>query len=192
MDNKNNTGDRNTGYFNTGDWNTGNWNTGHCNTGDHNTGDWNTGYRNTGYRNTGSWNTGSHNTGYFNTDTPKTIRVFGKECIKEDWDKAEKPDFIYFDLTEFIEESEMTDIEKKEHPEYKTIGGYLKVYEYKEAFKKSWDNATDEDRQLIFNLPNFDAEIFKEISGIDVNEKVKELTVSEIENLLGYKVKIVK
>ena len=62
---KNNTSNRNTGHRNTGSWNAGHRNTGSCNTGSWNTGDWNT----------GDWNTG-----YFNTETPKTIKVFGKKC----------------------------------------------------------------------------------------------------------------
>jgi hypothetical protein len=204
-----NTGNRNTGNRNTGDWNTGYCNTGNCNTGNRNTGNRNTGYwntgncntgnrntgnRNTGDCNTGNWNTGNWNTGYFNVDTPDTIRVFGKECKKEDWDNCNKPSFIYFELTEFIEDSDMTDKEKQDNPEYGTIGGYVKSYTYHEAWRKAWDNASDEDKELLYKLPNFDSEIFKQISGIDVNEEQKheELTVADIEKLLGKKIKIVK
>ena len=62
----------------------------------------------------------------------------------------------------------MTTAEEKENPSFKTTGGYLKTYKYKDAFKKSWDNAETSDRLKVFDLPNFDADIFKEISGIDV------------------------
>ena len=167
-----NTGDRNTGYWNTGDWNTGDmntgdmntghrntgdgntgdmntgyrntgyWNTGDMNTGYRNTGDWNTGHRNTGDRNTGYWNTGDMNTGFFNTTTPDIILVFNKPCKREVWDKAKKPEFIYFDLT----------------PE---LG-------YKGSFQKAYEESSDNDKELLKKLPNFDANVFFEISGIRV------------------------
>jgi len=164
----NNTGYSNTGYRNTGDWNTGNRNTGHSNTGYRNTGNWST-----GDMNTGSWNACNKETGFFNTQETDTVRVFNKECSKVVWDKADKPDFIYFNLTEWVYESDMTDQEKIDHPTFPTTGGYLKSCEYKEAFQKSWDEADEEDRAKLFELPNFDAEVFKEISGIDVTEKPK-------------------
>ena len=158
----------NTGYWNTGDCNTGNWNTGDCNTGNRNTGYWNTGDRNTGNRNTGNWNTGDCNTGYFNTKTPKTIKVFGKKCLREDWENANKPNCLYFSLTEWVYESDMSDVEKQENPSYSHTGGYLKAFDYKEAFTKSVTEASKEDRDLIRALPNFNADIFLEISGVDL------------------------
>ena len=164
----NNTGYSNTGYRNTGDWNTGNRNTGHSNTGYRNTGNWST-----GDMNTGSWNACNKETGFFNTQETDTVRVFNKECSKVVWDKADKPDFIYFNLTEWVYESDMTSQEKIDHTTSRTTGGYLKSYEYKEAFQKSWDEADEEDRAKLFELPNFDAEVFKEISGIDVTESPK-------------------
>jgi PPE-repeat protein len=179
-----NTGDRNTGDWNTGDWNTGDWNTGHRNTGDRNTGDWNTGHRNTGDRNTGDsntghrntgdwntgdWNTGDRNTGSFNTETPKDILVFNKKCSKEKWDNANKPSWLYFNLTQWVDFSDMTDYEKEQYPSCKTTGGYLKKYDYKEAFKKSFDNASKEQQQAIKKLPNWNKKVFFEISGIMID-----------------------
>ncbi len=163
-----NTGDRNTGYWNTGDrntgyWNTGNWNTGYCNTGDRNTGYWNT-----GYCNTGDWNTGNWNTGYFNTSTPDQINVFDVLTNKTEWDNCDKPNFIYFNLTVWVPMSEMTYKEKEDNPEYGNTEGYLRKLDYKEAFKDSYDKADEEDRKKIFNLPNFNADKFLDISGIDV------------------------
>lgn len=157
-----NTGNRNTGDWNAGNWNTGDWNTGNSNTGHMNTGDWNTGDRNTGDRNTGDWNTGDWNTGYFNTTTPIEINIFNKPFNLKEWNKIEKPNFLYFNLTEWV------DIEGE------SSGGYLKKYTYKEAFRKSYleakklENFKLEFEKLI-NLPNFDKEIFKEISGIDID-----------------------
>jgi len=190
-----NTGNRNAGDYNTGDWNTGDWNTGHCNaghynagdwnTGHYNTGDWNTGGRNTGYRNTGGWNAGNYNTGnrntgnwnstnketgFFNTTQSDTVRVFNKPCNRKEWESANKPYLLYFDLVQWIPGGEMTDQEKFNNPTYKTTGGYLKTFDYKEAFQKSWNNASKEDREKVKALPNFDADVFYEISGIRVDE----------------------
>ncbi len=168
MDERKNTGNWNTGYSNTGDRNTGYWNTGYSNTGDRNTGD-----RNTGYRNTGNWNTGDRNTGYFNIDTPDNIRVFGKEINNDVWENCAKPNFLYFSLTEWIYESLMSAQDKIDNPTFHTTGGYLKEYGYQEAFKKSFEDAHQEDRDKLHNLPNFDADMFLEISGIDVRKSMK-------------------
>lgn len=111
-------------------------NTGNGNTGNRNTGNWNTGDRNTGNWNTGNWNSGNDNTGFFNSITPKEILVFNKKCKMKDWDKADKPNFLYFKLTEWVSEEEMTQFEKDKNPVYHYCGGYLKEYTYKEAFMK--------------------------------------------------------
>ena len=177
-----NTGDKNTGYSNTGDKNTGDWNTGNRNTGDWNTGNSNTGYSNTGYRNTGDWNTGNRNTGdwntgdrntgnwnswdknsgYFNIDEPK-IRIFWKETKVKD---IEFPNYFYFDLCIWRDPNDMTPDEKKDNPLYWITEGYLKVYEYKDARKKSFDNASKEEIKKTIKLPNFDYGIFEEITWI--------------------------
>ena len=128
----------------------------------------NTGNYNTGNWNTGGWNTGNWNTGFFNTKTPKKIKVFGKKCLRTDWDNAEKPACLHFQLTEWIDEAEMSDAEKQENPNYSCTGGYLKKFDYKEAFTKSVTKASKEERDMIRALPNFDADIFLEISGVDL------------------------
>ena len=181
-----NTGDRNTGSCNTGSCNTGDRNTGSCNTGNRNTGDrntgsCNTGNRNTGSCNTGSWNAGNRNTGFFNTSTPDKINVFDAPTNICEWDKCDKPDFIYFSLTKWVPVSEMTQNEKDDNPGFGNTEGYLKKLDYKEEFKKSYSEASEEDRNKIFNVPNFDADKFLEISGIDVRiNKEKETKKAEL------------
>ena len=93
------------------------------------------------------------------------------------------PDFIYFSLTLWVDESKITDQEKIDNVEFATTGGYLKVLTYKEAWLNAWNNATEEDKELLYALPNFNAEVFKEISGIDVNESSNEMTIEELEKL---------
>lgn len=118
--------------------------------------------------NTGNWNKGNWNTGYLNTTNTDTVRIFNKESsVKRD--DIDFPDFFYFTLTEWIEESNMTDKEKEAYPTYITTGGYLKCYDYKQAFKNSYYKASKEDKEKVKKLPNFDAEIFYEISGIRVD-----------------------
>lgn len=75
-----------------------------------------------------------------------------------------------FRLTEWIYKIDMTDEEKENYPEYETTGGYLRVYTYEKAWQNSWDKLTDDEKQAVKEIPNFDPEVFKEITGIDVNE----------------------
>ena len=163
-----NTGNRNTGDNNTGDNNTGDRNTGHWNTGDRNTGNRNIGYSNTGDSNTGDWNTGDRNTGSFNTITPKEVLVFNKLCKKEEWDSVEKPSCLFFSVNKLVPFEEMTDSEKETYGTSKYTGGYMKKLDYKEAFTESLKNASEEEIKQIKKLPNFDADIFEEISGFRI------------------------
>lgn len=71
---------------------------------------------------------------------------------------------------EWVYLSDMTDEEKAAHPEAKTTNGYLKKHTTEGNARKWWAGLSADDRNTIFSLPNFDAEIFKEITGIDVNE----------------------
>ena len=177
-----NSGDWNSGYRNSGDWNSGNrnsgdWNSGDCNSGDCNSGNCNSGYRNSGnrnsgYRNSGDWNSGDWNSGYFNTDTP-LIRIFNKDTDVER-DNINFPSFLYFDLTIWVSHDTATDEEKRLHKtEIETCGGFLKALDYKEAFRLAWDKADKEDHKQLLELPNWNNEIFKEISGIDAEAEIK-------------------
>ena len=179
-DNKNNTGDRNSGDSNSGDRNSGDRNSGDSNSGYRNSGDSNSGYsnsgdrnsgyRNSGYSNSGEWNSCDKETGYFNSYQSETIRVFNKDCDREVWDNVNKPSFLYFNLTEWVGSEGMTDEDKLENPHWETTCGYLRSYDYKEAFQKSYNNASQEEKDLLLTLPNFDADVFFEISGIDVRK----------------------
>ena len=156
-----NTGDCNTGNRNTGDWNTGDWNTGDCNTGNRNTGDWNTGDWNTGNRNTGFFNTNSQPLYMFNKPTDLTRdEILNFRGIKAlSWN---------YENSWWIYSSNMTDEEKKAHPEHETTGGYLKTVDFKTACKMMWDSLDEEDKEAVRNLPNFDNDVFREITGISV------------------------
>ena len=174
-----NTGNRNTGNRNTGDCNTGNRNTGDCNTGNRNTGnrntgDWNTGNRNTGNRNTGDWNKSSFNTGCFNTEEQK-IMLFNKpsNMTYSEWldsDARYLLNQIPKDVVEWVYEEDMTDEEKAAHPTYETTGGYLKVLDESECGQLWWGSLSDRRKEIIKAIPNFDAEIFFQCTGVRVDE----------------------
>jgi hypothetical protein len=70
-----------------------------------------------------------------------------------------------FNLTEWISYTE-EEMEKDESKQL--IGGYLKTYTYKEACKNWWNRMDDENKAIICSMPNFNADIFKEITGIEV------------------------
>ena len=171
-----NTGNRNTGNWNTGDRNTGNRNTGDRNTGNRNTGNWNTGNWNTGDWNTGNWNTGDCNTVDFSNGVfctkEDTIKIFDKESnmTLSEWRESRARRIIAWNMetTVWIYQSNMTEQEKAQYPSYKTTGGYLKVFTYSEAWKNLWNSITDEEKQEIINIPNFDKNKFKEITGIEI------------------------
>ena len=169
-----NTGNRNTGNRNTGNWNTGNWNTGDCNTGNWNTGDWNTGDRNTGNRNTGDWNKSSFNTGCFNTEEQK-IMLFNKpsDMTYREWmdsDARYLLNQIPKNVVEWVYEEDMTDEEKAAYPTYETTGGYLKVLDESECGQLWWGSLSDRRKEIIKAIPNFDAEIFFQCTGVRVDE----------------------
>ena len=79
------------------------------------------------------------------------------------------PSWFYFDLASFVSYDMATEAERKEHKdEIETCGGLLKVLDYKEAWKKAWDSVNEEEHAKVKLLPNFDADIFFEITGIKV------------------------
>lgn len=102
------------------------------------TGDSNTGDSNTGDSNTGDSNTCNYETGMFNTRANSSIRIFNKYIDIDIWTKCSKPNFIYFDLKE----------------------------DYKKSFIESFNKTTKEDVELLLKLPNFNYEVFEEISRI--------------------------
>ena len=71
----------------------------------------------------------------------------------------------------FIWESDMSDEEKENHPEYKTIGGYVKTFVATDEDKqKWWDNLNKKDKDEVLSLPNFDADKFYQCTGIKVSD----------------------
>ena len=166
--------DYNSGDYNSGNCNSGNRNSGDCNSGNRNSGDWNSGNWNSGNRNSGDWNKTSFSNGCFNTVSPK-IYMFNKptDWTFENWLNC-RARYLLNQIDDFplkyVCFDSMTDDEKAMHPEAETTGGYLKEHTIANNAQKWWDSLDASDRNEIFNLPNFDAAIFKEIIGIDVSK----------------------
>ena len=144
------------------------------NSGDRNSGNRNSGNRNSGHMNSGHWNSGDMNSGFFNSKTPEFILAFNKPCRLENWRKSDKPwDLLNITLTIFIDESNMSEKEKEAYPFYKITGGYLKRFTYKEAWINSFKKASKGEIELLKKLPNFDEDVFFDITGISVSDYEK-------------------
>ena len=144
-----NTGKSNRGHYNSGFSNEGNYNTGDNNEGSYNTGNHNIGYRNTGNFNIGHWNSGDWNlsnysSGCFNT-SDSTIFLFNKPSNWTilDWYNSEARDLL------------------------RAIG----IVKNSSGKQKIWDRLSKESKNIVMNIPNFDADIFRKITGIDVKGK---------------------
>ncbi|WP_419065449.1 pentapeptide repeat-containing protein [Eshraghiella crossota] len=177
-----NSGDWNSGNRNSGDWNSGDCNSGDWNSGNRNSGDWNSGNRNSGDCNSGDWNSGDCNSGdwnktcfsngCFNTELPE-IFLFNKpsDWTYQDWLNSDAR-YILMDcpsnVLSWIWEDDMTDEEKEQHPEYSVTGGFLKHIEKETGRQMWWDGLSDRKKDIVMQLPNFDKDIFKEITGITV------------------------
>lgn len=162
-----------TGNRNTGNRNTGNCNTGSCNAGNCNTGNYNTGSCNTGDWNAGDWNYSSFNSGCFNTSEHK-ILMFDEpsDWTYRDWLNS-KAYWILFgmpkDVTTWVYACDMTDEEKAAHPEHVTTGGYLKKLDERNVAQDYWNSLSENQKQVILSLPNFDKEKFYQCTGIRVD-----------------------
>ena len=100
---------------------------------------WLSAYGNSGRRNSGDWNSCDNESGFFNSSQPDQIRVFNKYCKLSVWRAAKKPSFLCFEI---------------------------KDGDYKKSFQAAFSNATAEEIEQLKLLPNFDADVFFEISGI--------------------------
>ena len=166
----NNSGDGNSGNRNSGNYNSGDNNSGYLNSGNANSGDCNSGDNNSGNANSGDWNKCDGSNGIFCTEEP-TIRIFDKdtgmtlnEFRKSKYGKALRS--VKLKLTEWIK---YTEEEMEEDKNKRLIGGYLKEYSYKEACANWWIELTEENREIIKSIPNFDKEKFYEITGINID-----------------------
>ena len=111
---------------------------------------------------TGKWD--SEGEGY-----QKSYRVFNKDVTKDEYEKilASLSD-IKILPTKWIEKKNVSAAEKKDIKIAKELGGYLKTFSCEDAWADFWAGSTIEERSKITSIPQFDATIFKEITGIEV------------------------
>lgn len=123
------------------------------NSGTFNTGNRNTGNYNTGDCNTGDWNSCNYSSGFFCTTEPK-IHLFNKATSMT--------------VSEFLNSKYYTALNSSSFNLVYIENEKVKERAYKEACALWWENMSDENKEIIKSIPNFDAEIFKEITGIEV------------------------
>ena len=161
-----NSGSRNSGSCNSGSWNSGSYNSGSCNSGSWNSGSCNSGSCNSGSWNSGSWNSGDWNScnysnGAFCNQEDKDIRIFNKPSGMS---LEEFGDSKYYRALQ-SEPLELTYWDDKNEE--------LKCRSYKDACAIWWSKLTKKNKKIIQEIPNFDPEIFFDITGIDVREDIK-------------------
>lgn len=174
----NNNGNHNSGNHNSGHYNNGGWNSGDCNGGDGNSGNWNSGHFNSGECNSGEYNSGDNNDGNWNCgdfnscdnsngvfcdEDDLNIRIFNKPSgmSLEEFRTSKYAVALLsapFNLTEWYKD------------ETQTEGGYLKIYTYKEACANWWSRLSEEAKETIKSIPNFDEKVFENITGIKVEK----------------------
>lgn len=150
-----NTGNRNTGDCNTGKYNTGNRNTGNCNTGSYNSGNYNTGWRNSGNCNSGQHNSGNDNAGLYNSGNYNSGH-YNSGDYNSGIFNTDEPYMRAFDKPTDIRYSDFID----------SIP--FDFFDLCDRIARKELDLLDIAR--IKGLPNFDAEIFKEITGIDLKD----------------------
>ncbi len=161
-----NSGNENSGNYNSGDYNSGHRNSGSYNSGSYNSGYWNSGDRNSGDWNSGDWNSGDWNSGDFNS-CDNSNGVF---CNKEDnniriFNRPSGMSLLEFKNSKYHEALvsapiELTFWDKSENR--------LKTRTYKEACAIWWEKLTEKNKEIIKQIPNFDPDIFFDITGIDL------------------------
>lgn len=151
----NNIGDNNIGNMNSGYVNVGKANLGNCNCGNYNIGHRNTGNSNIGNLNVGDWNLSSGNTGCFMTKSNDKIEMFNKPSpwSLSDWEESDA-NFILISMN-------------KSNINRLSCSTGNKNQDF-------WNGLSKREQDIIVALPNFDAYIFKQITGIDVNRGRKE------------------
>ena len=166
-----NSGDHNSGNYNSGGRNSGNWNSGGRNSGYYNSGNYNSGNWNSGDYNSGDWNSTNYSTGFLNSEQ-QPIYMFNQptNMQREEVYNLAGIQILNrnFENSWWIYSENMSAEEKAAHPEHETTGGYLKTVDFKTACKIMWDNLDEEDKEAVRNLPNFDNDVFREITGISV------------------------
>ena len=148
--------------------------TGICNSGDWNSGIYNSGNYNSGIYNSGDWNKASNAVGCFNTeDRPLFFFDKSTDMTFEQWRSSDAYwllNRIDFRPADWIWLDRMSDEEKEQHPEAQTTGGYLKIRDNSDCCKEWWNGLSDNEKDIIKAIPNFDVDKFFRITGIKIDD----------------------
>lgn len=174
-----NLGNKNTGNSNIGDENTGSCNKGYINTGNGNVGYGNTGFNNKGNDNTGSLNLGNGNVGWENKGNENVgdfnigDRNLGDFNLGDDHFGCfnTQPHTLFF----FDKPSDWT-LENWKNSEVYQIMLNL-IDSQNESILQTFENLTQKEKELIYNLPNFDFNKF-----ITILQKFKKIKGEKNEN----------
>ena len=155
-----NLGSGNSGLGNSGYSNSGHYNSGHYNSGDYNSGHYNSGYYNSGHHNSGHYNSTNFSSGLFNTKEQKMLIFDKPSCFTMETWLNSKFSTLFNNLSpsKWIYDNE------------KQRKRYLKVFTYKEMWREWWKTKTTKEKELLKEIPNFDPEKFRHITGIDVSK----------------------
>ena len=170
-----NSGDRNSGDFNSGHRNSGNFNSGNFNSGHRNSGNFNSGNFNSGHRNSGDWNITSYSSGVLCTEEPECL-IFDMPSgmTLREWRESEAASImgrIEVDCPEWKSWRALSPEERELHAGLECQGGMLvEPRSTAPRFKAWWESLTDRERGVIMAIPNFDADKWKMITGIEVGE----------------------
>ena len=111
----------------------------------------------------------------------KNNRVFNKDVSHEEYKEIrDNLPKIKLKITEWINQDD---------------GGYLKTRNYEDAWALWWNGASKDDKQAILDIKYFDKDIFKEITGIDVddsNDSKKQELLNEAQELINQAKKLKK
>ena len=116
-----------------------------------NTGLGNSGNRNSGNRNSGDFNSCNHSSGAFCSSEPEFLLFNKPSPISRDEFYSSRAYYICRRL----------EVVEKVGEEYKPVA-------YKESWAKLWESLDNEEKIIVQSIPNFDAKVFEEITGIRV------------------------
>ena len=122
----------------------------------------------------------------------KNLMMFNKPVTQKEYDEAKKALGLKewkLSVSKWVETKDMTDDEKNNWTSHKQTGGFLKTIDYKDAWKEMWNGMSSDEKKIFTTLTNFDADIFQQITGINV--KVQDSATQEAIKLLeknGFKI----
>ena len=146
-----------------------------ANAGQGNSGVLNSGNFNSGHRNSGDWNITSYSSGVLCTEEPECL-IFDMPSgmTLREWRESEAASImgrIEVDCPEWKSWRALSPEERELHAGLECQGGMLvEPRSTAPRFKAWWESLTDRERGVIMAIPNFDADKWKMITGIEVGE----------------------